>query len=119
MEPFNLIKQIQLSVILALLVSAFLFGGSPGQATLPDTRHPSSNGALNAAAAPSLVRVQEMLLSRPLSFVPNQGQAPSEVKYFALSGTHAVMLTPRGGHAPACSRGRRAPSHPAPDAGGL
>ena len=61
---------------------------------------PGSPAATALRAPPrrrlALLRAQEMLRSRPLSFIPNQGQAPSEVKYYALSGTHAVMLTPKG-----------------------
>jgi hypothetical protein len=42
------------------------------------------------------VQVQEMLLSQPLSFIPNQGQAPPGVKYYAVSGTQAITVTSKG-----------------------
>jgi hypothetical protein len=42
------------------------------------------------------IRVGEMFRSRPLGFIPNQGQSPLRMKYLAVSDGNAIILTPKG-----------------------
>lgn len=87
----------QLSVILALLVSALFFGTSIGWAALNDPKHPVGDGMVgDRTLAVNPVRAQEIILSQPLSFIPNQGQASDQIQYYAVSGKCAVVLTPKG-----------------------
>jgi len=81
-------------ILTAILICVLLAPQLSLAVTPPSAENTLPVGGVPAAINP--VRVQEMLRSQPLSFIPNHGQAPSEVKYNAVSDKHAVMLTPKG-----------------------
>jgi hypothetical protein len=81
-------------ILTAILICVLLAPQLSLAVTPPAAGNTLPVGGVPAAVNP--VRVQEMLLSQPLSFIPNQGQAPSEVKYHAVSDRHSVMLTTKG-----------------------
>jgi hypothetical protein len=96
MEAKKVLRKKQLLVILTVLPITFFLGNTLGWTALVMAKN--SGGQENISAAPAVLnpgRVQKMLLSQPLHFIPNQGQAPSEEKYQAVSDKNVVILTPK------------------------